>query len=135
MREKVVRSIHRFAAARVTKLWALLVAIGAVFLLMVAGLVSVPLTFGETVTVMGMWVALGIVIGQHKPASMSVKEYLERRIVGIFCCFALFAVLGFVYMGKIAEADEKLAGIGTVGLLVLAAISLSIGFFAGQDRE
>ena len=77
---------------------------------------------------------LGVLFGQNKPAKMPLGQYVNRRAVGVAICYAVFSIIGLIYM----EHSHETGGIAwkeVLGLLILALIGLVAGFLAGQDRE
>ena len=99
------------------------------------GVFSLPLNFGEILTFMGIWLALGVLFGQSKPASMPLTQYLQRRILGFACCYGFFVAIAIVYVFHARGTSEQIKGEELFGLVVLSVVSFAAGFFAGQDRE
>ena len=98
------------------------------------GIVSLPFTFGESLAILGIWLMLGVLFGQNKPAKMSLGRYVNRRALGVVICYAVFGIVGLIYMEHSHEAGD-IAAEEVLGLLILALIGLAAGFLAGQDRE
>ena len=59
------------------------------------GVDSLPLDFGEVLTFMGVWLAIGVLLGQNKPPAMPLKEYLPRRI---------FSSPGAMYFSSLSQS-------------------------------
>ena len=106
------------------------------FTLTLLGIHSLPLGYGEVLTVVGIWLMFGVLLGQNKPRGMPMKEYLNRRFGAVTACWLLFNAMALIYM-IIAEGQDKpeLTGNAIIGLLVLSGIGLVLGFMAGVDRE
>ena len=87
---------------------------------------SIPLDFGEVVTFMGIWLALGGILGQNK----------KRRTAAIVSCWGFFIIILIAYAVMIG-GDEPSGGSTKelVSIFVLSLLSFVIGFFAGQDKE
>ena len=106
------------------------------FILALLGIQSLPLGYGEVLTVVGIWLMFGVLLGQNKPQEMPIKEYLSRRIRAVAACWMLFNVMALIYLFIAEEQDKpELNGIGIIGLLVLSGTGLVLGFMAGVDRE
>ena len=99
------------------------------------GVISLPLNFGEILTFMGIWLALGVIFGQNKPPAMSLRQYIPRRIRGIVCCYGFLTVIALVYVLRDKGAAAEITGQEVWGLLVLSVVSFAAGFLAGQDKE
>ena len=99
------------------------------------GVISVPLGFGEILTFMGVWLAIGAVLGQNKPPAMSLNEYLQRRILSFACCYGFFFVIAIVYTLRDGGTSENITNKELAGLFLLSLVSFVPGFFAGQDKE
>lgn len=99
------------------------------------GVFSLPLDFGEILTFMGIWLALGLLFGQTRPASMPLTKYLERRILGFACCYGLFVAILIVYAFHAHGTSERIKGEEIFGLVVLSVVSFAAGFLAGLDKE
>ena len=106
------------------------------FILALLGIQSHPLGYGEVLTIVGIWLMFGVLLGQNKPQKMAMKVYLNRRIRAVAASWLLFNVMALIYM-IMAEGQNKpeLTGPGIIGLLVLSGIGLVLGFMAGVDRE
>ena len=96
---------------------------------------SLQLNFGEILTFMGIWLAIGVLFGQNKLPTMPLNIYIERRLIGVFCCYALFFVITIIYLLPRKGVSQSLEGWELFGLLVLSLVGFAIGFFAGQDKE
>lgn len=115
---------------------AFLISVIGVFLAIVYSFTSLTLTFGEIVTFMGICLAIGAILGQNKPPTMPITQYIGRRKIGIFCCYAFLVMVAIAYSLVIDQGISE--GISTKELLSIVALSLvgfAIGFFAGQDKE
>ena len=90
------------------------------FILALLGIQSLPLGYGEVLTVVGIWLMFGVLLGQNKPQKMAIKEYFNRRIRAVAASWILFNVMALIYL-IIAEAQNKpeLTGTGIIGLLVV----------------
>lgn len=99
------------------------------------GVDSLPLDFSAIITFMGIWLAIGVMFGQNKPSTMPLKRYIERRLIGVFCCYALFVVIAFVYELHGEGESEAVGSWELFGLFVLSLVGFGIGFLAGQDKE
>ena len=100
------------------------------------GIDSLPLDYGEILTIVGIWLMLGVLLGQNKPQGMPLKQYLNRRIGAVAACWFLFNVMSLLYLIISAGQDKpELNGIGIIGLLALSGTGLVLGFMAGTDRE
>ena len=109
-----------------------IVAIGAFYY----GVISLPLKFGEILTFMGIWLAIGAVLGQNKPPAMPLMEYLPRRIIVYVCCYVFFFAIAIVYEALLDRGASGGIKVKEVfGLLVVSLVSFAPGFFAGQDKE
>lgn len=114
---------------------AVVVAAIAMFVAVVFGVISLPLDFGEILTFMGIWLALGVLLGQNRPHSMSLRQYLSRRGIGFLCCYVFFVVIVIAYVDRDEGASQVVIGDEFWGLVVLSVVSFAAGFFAGQDKE
>ena len=100
------------------------------------GIVSLPLNFGEILTYMGVWLAIGVLLGQNKPPAMPLMQYLPRRIIVYFCCYVFFIAIAIAYVvQRDGGASDGLTGKEIFGLFVISFASFAAGFFAGQDKE
>ena len=100
------------------------------------GVDSLPLDFGEVLTFMGVWLAIGVLLGQNKPPAMPLKEYLPRRIFSFAWCYVFFFAIAIVYvLLRDGSKSENITGQELWGLFVLSLVSFVPGFFAGQDKE
>ena len=99
------------------------------------GTISLPLSFGEILTFIGIWLALGVLLGQNKPSSMPLRQYLARRGVAFLCCYVFFLLIVIAYVARDEDASQVVTGDEFWGLLVLSLVSFAAGFFAGQDKE
>lgn len=99
------------------------------------GVGSLPLDFGAIITFLGIWLAIGVMFGQNKPPTMPLKRYIERRLIGVFCCYALFVVIAVVYTWHGEGESEAVGSWELFGLFVLSLVGFAIGFLAGQDKE
>lgn len=105
------------------------------FIAMLYGIDSLSLNFGEIITFMGIWLAIGVLFGQNKTPAMPLKRYMGRRFIGVACCYALFFVITLIYELRNEGTSEAIGGWELFGLLVLSLVGFAIGFFAGQDKE
>ena len=46
--------------------------------LFIWGVLSLPITFGDTIAVLGIWAMFGALLGQNKMAGTSVRTYLTE---------------------------------------------------------
>ena len=102
---------------------------------MLYGIDSLSLNFGEIITFIGIWLAIGVLFGQNKTPAMPLKRYMARRFIGVVCCYALFFVITLIYELRDEGTSEAIGGWELFGLLVLSLVGFAIGFFAGQDKE
>ena len=105
-------------------------------ILALLGIQSIPLGYGEVLTVVGIWLMFGVLLGQNKRRETPLKEYLNQRILAVAACWLLFNLTALIYL-IIAEAQNKpeLTGLGIVGFLALSSMGLVLGFMAEVDRE
>ena len=108
--------------------------VGAGILVFSIGIVSLPFTFGESLTILGVWLMLGVLFGQNKPAKMPLGQYVNRRAMGVATCYVVFSTIALIYMTQ-NQGTGGIAWKEVLGLLILALIGLVAGFLAGQDRE
>lgn len=101
----------------------------------VFGVDSLPLDFGETITFMGIWLALGAILGQNKPQGTPVGSYLGRRAISFACTYVVFTVIAIIYIVQKDGAWADISGSEVWGLLVLSLAGFAGGFFAGQDKD
>lgn len=100
------------------------------------GVDSLPLNFGEIITFMGIWLALGAILGQNKPPDAPIGPYLRRRIVSFTCTYIAFTAIAVVYaLQKDGGGTENVTREELWGLLILSLLGFSVGFFAGQDQD
>ena len=99
------------------------------------GIISIPLDFGELLTFMGIWLALGVLLGQNKPPTMPSMQYLLRRGVGLLCCYVFFVVIIIAYQIRGGDTAQMITGEELWSMLVLSLVGFVVGFFAGQDKE
>ena len=99
------------------------------------GVDSLPLDFGEIITFMGIWLALGVILGQNKPQGTPVGPYLGRRIVSLACTYIAFAAIAIIYIAQKDGGGADITGKEVWGLLVLSLLGFAVGFFAGQDKD
>ena len=107
----------------------------AVFILFVAGVVVLPTTFGETVSILGLWAAFGALIGQNKRADTPFGKYINGRIGALAAVVVLFVMLAAVFLAQAARDAEVISSGGVFGLFVLATAGLALGFVAGADKD
>jgi hypothetical protein len=108
----------------------------AVIVAFTYGVISLPLDFGGIVTFMGIWLAIGVVLGQNKPPETPVLQYLSRRIVAYVSCYVFFVAIAIAYAALVGEdASNGIKREEVFGLLVVSLVSFAPGFFAGQDKE
>lgn len=100
-----------------------------------SGVLSLPLNFGEMLTFMGIWVTLGALLGQNKPPTMPLRQYLSRRLVGFVSLYGFFVAVWIVYTARVARESEVITGAEFWGMLALSLAGFAVGFFAGQDKE
>ena len=113
-----------------------IIALIAAIVAFVFGVDSLPLSFGEIITFMGIWLALGVILGQNKPHGTPIFPYLERRIVSFACTYIAFTAIILVYtIRKDTEGTTDITEGEVFGLLVLSLLSFAVGFFAGQDKD
>ncbi len=114
-------------------IWAGIIA-GSILALL--GIKALPLDYGEILTIVGIWLMFGVLLGQNKPQGMPVKQYLSRRIRAVAACWILFNAMSLLYLIISDGQDEpKLSGIGIIGLLALSGTGLVLGFMVGNDKE
>ena len=111
------------------------VAILSMIVAFASGVLSLPLSFGEILTFLGIWVTLGALLGQNKPPDMPLGQYLSRRWIGFVCVYGLFAAVAIVYAARAVRESEVIAGAEFWGMLVLSLAGFAVGFFAGQDKD
>ena len=106
-----------------------------VLILLLAGVAALPITFGETLTVLGVWAMLGALVGQNKTAGVPLGSYLNRRTKSVAGIGIMFCLIGIVYVLQIGGSGSKTESEEVFGLLVLAALGLTLGFVVGSDRD
>ena len=106
-----------------------------VAILFLLSIQSLGFTYSELLTVMGIWVMVGVVVGQNKPPSLNLKQYVDKRIVALTAIFILFAVSGLVFMVTERELSKEVSPMDVVGLLLLLVVNVMLGFIIGQDKE
>ena len=85
---------------------------------------------------MGIWLALGVILGQNKRQGTPIVPYLGRRIISFACTYIAFSAIILVYtIRKDAEGTSDITESEVFGLLVLSLLSFAVGFFAGQDKD
>ena len=85
---------------------------------------------------MGIWLALGVILGQNKPQGTPMGPYLGRRIASFACTYVAFTAIAIVYVvRKNGGETENITGDELLGLLVLSLLGFAVGFFAVQDRD
>ena len=100
------------------------------------GVDSLPLDFGEIITFMGIWLAIGVILGQNKPPGIPLRPYLERRIISFACTYVAFTAIAIVYIvQKDGGGTENIMAKELWGLFVLSLLGFAVGFFAGQDKD
>ena len=100
------------------------------------GVIPLPLKFGEILTFMGIWLAIGAVLGQNKPPAMPLRQYLPRRIIVYVCCYVFFIAIAIAYVALLDRGvSGGIKGKEIFGLLVVSLVSFAPGFFAGQDKD
>ena len=115
---------------------AFVIALLAAIVAFVFGVDSLPLSFGEIITFMGIWLALGVILGQNKRQGTPIVPYLGRRIVSFACTYIAFTAIIVVYtIRKNAGETEDITEGEVLGLLMLSLLSFAVGFFAGQDKD
>ena len=98
------------------------------------GVAELPISYGEVLTVMGVWLLFGTLLGQGKPTRMSVGRYLNDRPIAIGGIAIMFFLTALVYMVS-ADLVGAEVGIGEMfGLGVLASSGLLMGFIIGADK-
>ena len=96
------------------------------------GIDALSLSFGEIITVLGIWLMIGVLLGQNKPSDMGLREYINRRGLSVGASWLVFSLIGLVYM---IREDQNIGGDAVIGLLILSIVGLAVGFVAGMDRE
>ena len=100
------------------------------------GVDSLTLNFGEIITFMGIWLALGVILGQNKPPGTPVGSYLGRRIISFACTYVAFTAIAIIYMvQKGGGGADNIKGGELFGLLLLSLLGFAVGFYAGQDKD
>ena len=110
---------------------AILVVFGAIAL----SIISTPLNFGEILTFISIWLALGVLLGQNKPPAMPLMQYLSRRGIGLFCCYVFFVVIILAYQIRAGDTVQVITGERLWSMAVLSLVGFVVGLFAGQDKE
>ena len=59
------------------------------------GITTLPLTFGEILAFIGIWLAIGMLLGQNKPAGMPLFRYLPRRLTVYLCCYVFVITMSY----------------------------------------
>ena len=96
------------------------------------GVDALSLSFGEMITGLGIWLMIGVLLGQNKPSHMGLLEYINRRGLSVGASWFVFSLIGLIYM---IREDTDVGGDAVIGLLILSIAGLAIGFVAGMDRE
>ena len=100
------------------------------------GIASLPLELGDILSFMGIWLAIGVLLGQNKPPSTPLWGYLRRRLTAYLCCYVFFIVIAMSYADiRGGHAPDEFHWQELVGLLVVSFLSAAVGFLAGQDKE
>lgn len=99
------------------------------------GVDSLPLDFGEIITFMAIWLALGVILGQNKPQGTQVVPYLGRRIISFACTYVAFTAIAIVYVLQKDGAEVNNIALELSGLLLLSLLGFALGFYAGQDKD
>ena len=134
------------ARGRLASLWssvkrtllnaAFVIAIVAAITAFAYGVDSLTLNFGEIITFMGIWLALGAILGQNKPQGIPIGPYLGRRIISFACTYIAFAAIAIVYVvQKDGGGADNITGGELLGLLLLSLLGFVVGFYAGQDKD
>lgn len=115
---------------------AFVIAIVATIIAFANGVDSLTLNFGEIVTFMGIWLALGVILGQNKPQGTQIVPYLGRRIISFACAYLALTAIAIVYVvEKNGGGVDNIKGGELLGLLLLSLLGFVVGFFAGQDKD
>lgn len=124
------------SARRVLINSAFVIILGAAIVAFAFGVDSLPLDFGEIITFMGIWLALGVILGQNKPPGIPLRPYLERRIISFACTYVAFTAIAIGYIvQKDGGGAENIMAKELWGLFVLSLLGFAVGFFAGQDKD
>jgi clan AA aspartic protease len=134
------------ARGRLGRLWssvkrtllnaAFVIAIVAAITAFAYGVDSLTLNFGEIITFMGIWLALGVILGQNKPPGTQVCPYLGRRIISFACTYLAFTAIAIVYVvQKDGGGVDNIKRGELLGLLLLSLLGFAVGFYAGQDKD
>ena len=105
---------------------------GVVFFL--SSIQSLGFTFSGLLTVMGIWVMIGIGVGQNKPSSLNLQQYVGKRIAALTAILILFTVSVLAFMVTESELSKEASLMDMAGLLLLLVVNVAIGFIIGQDK-
>ncbi len=101
----------------------------------VYGVDALDVGFGETVTIMGFWAMFGALVGQNKPAGEPSLKYLNRKPLSVYVPVFMFCLIGLLYVIQRVKGDSDTGTWEVVGLVMLGAIGLVLGFIAGADKD
>ncbi len=94
----------------------------------VAIIASTDFEIGDIMTVLGVWLMAGILLGDRKRRGTTFIQYLAGQGMSI----GIFSILLFVIsLIALARDDSQLT---VVGFIMLALVGIGFGFLAGQDK-
>ena len=111
------------------------IAVGSVIVLFVAGVNALPLDLGDILTILGIWLMIGVLMGQGTSSIRSKRQRSARLATKLLIFYALFTLIALVYVAKTDDPNQQLGTWEVLGLIMLSLAGLSIGYFAGQDRD
>lgn len=112
-------------------------AVSTALVLFAVGVLYLPLTFGEALAVLGIWLTLGVVLGQSRMGTTNKedRDAQSRKLMRLLLVFYIvFASIGLIYMEHRHES-RGVAIAEVLGLLVLTSVGLLAGYVAGYDEK
>ena len=107
----------------------------SVLVLFGVGVDSLPLDLGEILTILGIWLMIGVLLGQNKSSIGNQSQGAARTVIKFGLCYLLFFVIVLVYMIKTDDPNQQLRLGDAWGLIMISLSGLFIGYFVGQDWD
>ena len=109
--------------------------ITTVLLLFIVRVDSLSLDLGEILAILGIWLMIGVLLGQNKASGDSQSQREYRLGIKLAFSYLLFFIIVLIYVVKADDTTPQVSTWEVIGLIMISLTGLIIGFFIGQDRD
>ena len=133
-----MRRLPRFAkdTAAGCFTWIVITLVVGLYLVALAGgLLALPFNTSEMMTLVGVWMALGALVGQGKPAKISWSTYSIKNPLPFVCLAGVILLSIFIYSVTEKDSQANLMWVEILGFVVLFVTSVALGVVAATKMK